>query len=399
MNKKQKYSAGLIAALIVVLAIAGIAIAATQSPILARIFGNNEPSETASQLLKSGQYFTEVDGLRLTVDETLQDQNMVAVTYTLTSTLNEPVLLEGVDISMATGNRGSGSSSLSLHLLDGELDGVHYGNSITSTEVFHIDDALSYSQPATIRLEAQTYRPMRPFVTAPYPGTDFYPDSHALYFTGGYTNPWHYEEAVALSEASHKRLLDGEEYSPGDAMCDLGMMKPVAKAYLQFTLTPDIYEQSRGTWVLGAKEFEFVDYTMKIDELNFTATNTQFTCWIYPKEPPKDFDPDRDEKHPLERMYALLDEDGNDLQALASGQGDSYAYPVIFEGGDAYFACELFFGPIKDVPKSVTILPIDNFAPTNEEGSAQYDLERREHFAWDEAVTVEVSPRSRDAKS
>ena len=126
----------------------------------------------------------------------------------------------------------------------------------------------------------------------------------------------------------------------------------------------------------GRDTFEFADYTLKVDWLEFTPTTTKMRLYLYPKTPLMEDSFGWDVANPLvDRGYDLFGPDGASLTRGGAFGGYDYGAQERGEPHRCYYEGD--WGPVGRIPETVTLMP---YLPDGE----------RTTYLSDEAVTVRV---------
>lgn len=341
LPKGRRLSAVLAAVLIGVLLLMGLAYAATQSGLLGSLFGNRAPSEAAQALLQAGER-AEHNGVTLAVDEYLLDGNLLHVTCTFLSNVEEPLVC-GIAFPTLNGAAvHSGSFSLGVGM-DTLLD-LKKGVPVTLYMSASLGGGIDTQAPVEIGVTGYAMKPV----------ADLKALSAGVKVTDGT------EGQYDLWSEEVTNLLDGSQ-SIADAYETLGYTKTVAELPVKITVQPEMLKAVKHTAVYGQDTFDFPEYTLKIIRADFGAASTVVEIHMYPKRPFGGSKDDGGSDDPLlNRSFMLLGPNGEDLTKGQIGGGwDSGIMGEGEENGEPEHYCWLGeWGPI-EAPDQVVLMPCD----------------------------------------
>ena len=283
MKKRAKVSLSLVAALVAVLVLSGIAFAMTNSSIRSRLFVyQEEPEETNLPILQDIAS-TSADGLSMSIDEALYDGSVAYLDLTVASDLEEPVFVNlAYEFTV-----GSGKPEVEDHSLDFEdhiirmLDGKSGNGYFT----LYIPEAY-IGLPLDVKMTCTFYR------TGLKPGsepseTEVAAENNALYYTPEEAARREAEGIIMVSEEGFSNIgryptyqeqemsmepIDGESDAEFAMRCieASGLMTKIdvlvtdARIEPQSTLAEDVY-------ILSAP------VTVRRNNIDITVTDAVFT--------------------------------------------------------------------------------------------------------------------------
>jgi hypothetical protein len=422
MKTRSRRIGLLVAALILILALSGIAFAAVRSGLMDALFYGRAPSPEAERLIEKAAASDTEAGITASIDEYIRDGNTLTVSWSVESALDEPVLIrDDIQLTARVGDvslrqmSGSGDMDMFAIVLGGSTGGHTFPRRQSATTTFEIPDGLSEK---LIQLALDTkgvYRLDKPLQYVKDAVGGDWSDAPGGYKTidailvdeSGRTEPYDYpgvSERVdkAWEAAGKPSYEDGKEhYGAYDAMADLGLISRLAAPHATADAAPSDAAQTRSTKANGPSAFEFDGYTLRVEKLDFSAASTNIILTASPKPArpiaePKPEQGAQDLYDPLFTSYYVLDKDGNNLLGNISGGWD-----VFFDGTDSSGnPCIRYVyhgNPLTKAPDSVIIVPSSEmrnpYDGNDGPGGADYEAYVKAHFLMDEAVTVEVAPQ------
>lgn len=169
MKRTSRRIGLLVAALILILALSGIAFAAVRSGLMDALFYGRTPSPEAERLIaKTATSDTEA-GITASIDEYIHDGNTLTVSWSVESALDEPVLIrDDIQLTARAGDvslrqtSGSGDMNMFAIVLGGSTGGHTFPRRQSATTTFEIPDGLS-EKPIQLALDTKgVYRLDKP---------------------------------------------------------------------------------------------------------------------------------------------------------------------------------------------------------------------------------------------
>ncbi len=366
----------LAAALLAVL-MASVAVAqAVDSGILARLFGNSQPSEEAQILLKTGLDSASSEGVTITVDELLFDGRSLNCDWTLSSEREGMVyLLSGVRLEGASEDLLAVGGSL------GMTTSVNVGDNVLAAlgEAGEVSAPLSQKGWAQINFVEPLTEEATLVITAhaytsdltPVPVDSFYPgvevDEQTWVATtddladaqdvcarleanrqiGVYGDLGDYTAQIADYPAFEAALADFPDDMDWDqANIDAheasGLLQPLTVLEIRLPLIPD----TGTTTTFGPETFEMDNCRVEVHSLSFSPALTCASISVYPKEAVS-----MEELFTNYRFF-LADDQGNPLLMNVDGN------LVDGEAGVACYEMELSGAPLAEIPESIHLIRV-----------------------------------------
>lgn len=375
MKKKHKYTLSLAAALVLVLAIGCIALAANSKNLLSYLFEGREATEDAHNLIVEPQLSVEKNGLKLSIDEYIQDGNTLTVLWSVESTLDQP-LLYGSEYPVLTPRHralvtGAGIGYEELILLDEPKNGIQSSKRAQATMRYKLEDSAG-EQPIRFDLTVRFFTPGGEIVKGNEYDEINGDTQNLVICEYGYTRPAMY---TAVQDSRGGAELDI------DVFTRLGYVKPFEELSISLEIEPSRIEIAH-TQVDGTNTFEFDQYTLVVDTLDFSTASTIVKLYIIPKE-------SLGEDESLSWYYILTDSQGNYVMADMTG---GWSGQWTFDGGIQKFYWEGDWGPLTSVPEEVTVMPVEDFTfdGAGEDRDKDYYEVQKSHYITEDAVTVRL---------
>ena len=322
---------------------------AKQSGLLDRIFAGQTPSPAAEAILESPNNGFEKDGLKITVDEYIYDGASLSMGWTVESEIDKPILL-GSSMPNLNGQGFYGGSMTAVvgndmpALLGGEVDGKSYGHMRQDSVELEIAPEMR-NQPIEFTMTATAYTTTLPFIVgeADYDSAD---------------EPLDLGEGMAVTPVGYVRTYQYRETDSVDALVKAGLLTPVAEVDVKVSIQPPDAQKLNDIVYKGENRFEFDEYTLVVERLEFLAASSLTELRLYPKRALVDKDlPDGEwELDPLRQQhYRLLNEDDKNIfEGLTGGWEGGLEKD---DQGTEYIRWLGTWGPIADVPNQITIMP------------------------------------------
>lgn len=261
-------------ALAAVLALSGLAFAASQSDLLRRLFQGGDPTPEAETLLAQPGTTVERDGVTLTIDEYLMDGADLYIRWTVCSKRGDPLMLMmsdpdiGFDASPINDDNAADWTFANGVLLDGSHP------SYSAVSRLHFEDAAP-TKPFEAALTAVLLTPVAPILN--------WEDAHAFSDTPTLLADED-DDCLRLSAISGMcddgdgyamdfDLFAGDEWTM-DAMLSAmeakGYTREALRIPVRFEIVPDEAHIVH-TEVDGSNVFAFDRFVLTIDRADFTA--------------------------------------------------------------------------------------------------------------------------------
>ena len=367
--RKHKQRITLALALVAVLLLATIGYAATQSNLLAHLFGAQQFSDwIRGQVVATGEVF-EAEGVRLTIDEYLRTEDQLTVFWTVESTLEEPVLYctTRPTINGEAPDLNEYSQDVNGHTLYLLEPGGH--STASGYVMVDMSDGLPQevleAKEITFALNACLYRPTKPIKRFPWTEmreqmrevvpdakadhtTRQYPDNAYIYLVEddegpAWVRPSYYQGAYGAPDELQALI--------GQGLISLAGQDPV-------NLKVGAAAPARHTKP-AQNQFELPGCDLEILELDFSDSSTAIAYLIIPEEQNVD-EMQADELWGSGRPYNVMDDGGNMLLPALSEDGFegwySWVWMEMDEGRYGMYV-EGKWAPAAQAPTQVTLVP------------------------------------------
>lgn len=394
MKMRHHYGA-LAIALALILALAGVAYAATRSGILDRLFPGSTPPPEVEQAVVRNAGSAEKDGLKLTMDEYLFDGASAHFGWTVESTRDEPVyyLTEyeffdgGVSERMEEGWGTGGYASSDavddcLVMLSGKARelglarshsgdaGFVYGSDLLPEEPIQMTVTIwAFTSDLTPVLVMGEDEDMR-FLEEGNPLIERLSQNEQIGVTPkGFSRVAAYPQyAAALEaerEATHQALRTAEkrptaaevmgafDHVAQSAHASSGLLKPLTMLSVTVEIDPTEANGLKHTQATQ-REFELPSGRLVIDMLDFNMASTRIRYRYYKKEPFKLDD------WSGKWWFLLVDPDGKPMNVdISLGMSGSSG---VDEQGEKYVEVYASGNPVSKVPEYVRFVPAETVA-------------------------------------
>lgn len=358
IKKRHKVSVVLLAALISLLVLAGVAFAVTRGGLLSSIFHDEQPNAEAEKLLQTGTSEAKSDFV-FSADEYLLDDNAFHIQLSLTYTGDEELYfgIEDATRGDARFSGSSGSSVLGMKMLKRLEKGAaqairgsaELAEAFAETGSFELHYTAYVLRPVTPVRQCTTEQEYNNLVYTAREGFIASPDGYAC---------MDFDKLSSLMRENYG--------TPIQTLYEMtGYMEIVEQ--IPLTVEISVPQATAHTEVDGEKAFRFDGYTLEILRMDFGASKTLIDLRVYPDNP-EDI---AEHGALLYRDYAFLDENGADIFLGAPGGGGWGR-----EEDDDGKACMVYrydYRPSHTPPRTVTIVPKNTLGAT---------------YQKDEAVTV-----------
>lgn len=355
IHRKNKFTVTLAAALIAMLALAGIAYAAAQSGILAKIFTRSEPGETAEQSIVHVDAYSESELMSLTINDYVLSGSDLYVDWTLNLNTDERLVLlssgltSGLSEDAFADNHSRGGLASNLQpwtdLMPSTSSGMNQG--------YFYDGAPD--APVEISMRLTLIRPdpdavqLEYFTVADYDSVPVWVyDDSSVYWQYGY----HYDGENSESDQTEEYADDEFDLTRGEFFKKYGFGEIVDELEVRFTVLPS------GTQLrtLAAPErFAFDRYALEVRKVEFNGFNAEIECLIQADDP--DF---------VESgiwFFVCVDGEPLDFATQLEGGGNEYLFTFWSEGG-----CTL-------LPDEITLAP-GEYVRSGDSREPKIDMER-----------------------
>lgn len=337
IHRRNKLTVSLAAALIAMLALAGIAYAAAQSGILTKIFTRSEPAETADQAVVHVDVFAESKLMSLTINDYVFSGSDLYVDWALNLKTDERLVLLSSGLTAVlpdeafTDNfvRGGLASNLQpwTDLMPSTSSGMNQGYFYNGApdEPVEISMRLSLIRPDPDALQVEY------FTVANYDSVPVWIyDDDSVYWQYGY----HYDGENSESDETEEYAYDEGMLSQGEFFKKYGFGELIDELEVSFT----VYPSGTQLRTLAAHErFEFDGYTLKIQKVEFNGFNAEIECLIQSDDP--------DFMDTGIWFFAFADGKPLNFATSLEGSGNEYSFSFWSEGGCTLLPNEITLAP------------------------------------------------------
>lgn len=272
-----------------VLAVSGLAFAASKSALLQSLFRDGDPTPQAEHLLTQMDVASERDGVRLSIDEYLLDGADLYVRWTATSLRDEPLMLMVSDLetdqdaypidddNMADWRFAHGVLLDAEHPSYSAASRLHFESSAPS-EAFEVALTAAFLRPIARILDEES---AQDFSGIPSLMRCDCGDCAILYAASARETQgdgWNVDSGL-------DGFFDGDWSMDGmlNGMEELGYASEALRLPVRFTVVPDA-EHIVHTTVDGSRTFIFDRYIMVINRADFTAAGVDIRYSIHPRD-------------------------------------------------------------------------------------------------------------------